>query len=51
MRVWGGWGLSVVVCACGFGVGEFGLVGRTLRVRVWGWWVEMVSGGFYFWVW
>ena len=45
----GGW--SVVVCACGLGVGGLGLVGRTLRVRVWGWWVEMVSGGLCFWVW
>ena len=41
----GGGGWSVVVCAFGFGVGGLGLVGRSL-----GWWVEMVSGGLYFWV-
>ena len=40
-----------MVCAFGFGVGGLGLVGRSLRWRVWGWWVEMVSGGLCFWVW
>ena len=58
---------SVVVCASGFGVGgvEVGqwwcvllgfvgwwvVVGRSLRLRVWGWWVEMVSGGLCCWIW
>ena len=46
-----GWGWSVVVCAFGFGVGGLGLVGRSLRLRVWGWWVEMVSGGLCWKVW
>ena len=35
----------VAPAAFGFGVGGLGLVGRSLRLRVWGWWVEMVSGG------
>ena len=47
----GGWGWSVAVCAFGFEVGWLGLVGRSLRLRAWGWWVEMVSGGWCFWVW
>ena len=39
-----GWGWSVVVCAFGFGVDGLGLVGRSLRLRVWGWWVEVHLG-------
>ena len=46
-----GWSWSMMLCAFGFGVGGLELVGRSLRVRVWGWWVEMVSGGLCFWVW
>ena len=42
---------SVVGCTFGFEVGGLGLVGRSLRLRVWGWWVEMVSGGLCVWVW
>ena len=34
-----GWGWSVVVGAGRFEVGRLGLVGRGLRVWVWGWWV------------
>ena len=48
-----GWGWSVVVCACRYGIGGLGSVsgglcfevgglglgGRGLCVRVWGWWV------------
>ena len=39
-----GWGWSVVVCAFGFGVDGLGLVGRSVRWRVWGWWVEIHVG-------
>ena len=41
----------VAPAAFGFGVGGLGLVGRGLCWRVWGWWVERVSGGMCFWVW
>ena len=36
-----GWGWSVMVCAFGLGVGGLEVVGRSLRLRVWGWWVEV----------
>ena len=32
-----GWGWSVMVCAFGLGVGGLGVVGRSLRLRVWSW--------------
>ena len=31
------WGWSVMVCAFGLGVGGLGVVGRSLRLRVWSW--------------
>ena len=34
-----GWDCSLAVGAFGFGVGGYGLVGRRLCMRVWGWWV------------
>ena len=49
--VGGGLRWSVVGCAFRFEVGGLGLVGPGLCWKVWGWWVEMVSGGLCFWVW
>ena len=34
----------MVVCAFGFEVGRLWLVGRGLRWRVWGWWVQVGEG-------
>ena len=36
-----GWGWSVLLWAFRIGVGGLGLVGRSLRWRIWGWWVEV----------
>jgi len=46
-----GWRWSVVVCAFGFGVGELGLVGRSLCLQVWNGWVGVGQWWFVLWGW